>query len=364
MKEIHILGAGVSGLTAAITLLKKGKRVVIHEKRNNIGGSFSKTIHGMLNYNNIFCDDILEFMKKEIGLNLYKSYYPINTLRRYSPSGFNYITRTKKNPIIYDFIRGNSTNSLENELLFQAIELGVEVEYNSKRKEINSDIITTGAQFCDFKGYGIHYLNMNLDKSDEVKVFFNDNFTPKGYGYILPFDDNSATIAIFIPKVFATKSLIDYYIKFQNYLSENYSLNLDGKAVSEDSGIGYYNLYKSYKKGGLLYSGVRAGLMTADYGFGMKEAIISGYLAGLSIALNKDYNKLIRSYLLPEIADSIIKRWNLDRMNNDDYDSLIKNKQGKVSIKKNKYDPSKIAIISKLLIAYLLNIKRTIKYEL
>ena len=50
MKEIKILGAGLSGLTAAINLAKEGYRVDVYEKNKDVGMRFHGDIQGLENW--------------------------------------------------------------------------------------------------------------------------------------------------------------------------------------------------------------------------------------------------------------------------------------------------------------------------
>jgi len=155
--EIHILGAGIGGLTAAITLAKSGRKAIIYERKKKLGGFFTETVHGMMNYGHYFREDVIHFLKNEIGLDIRKSFYPIYRLKRYSPSGKNFFVKNNGKPIIYNFLRGEAENSLEKELFNQAINLGVKIYFNILKKPSDIDIIATGPSYSDFLGYGIHY---------------------------------------------------------------------------------------------------------------------------------------------------------------------------------------------------------------
>ena len=50
MDTIHISGAGPAGLAAAITLAHAGRRVVVHEARNEVGARFGRDLQGLENW--------------------------------------------------------------------------------------------------------------------------------------------------------------------------------------------------------------------------------------------------------------------------------------------------------------------------
>lgn len=50
MKSIKILGAGISGLTAAINLAKAGYKVDVFEKNKDVGVRFGGDLQGLENW--------------------------------------------------------------------------------------------------------------------------------------------------------------------------------------------------------------------------------------------------------------------------------------------------------------------------
>lgn len=359
---VKILGAGICGLTAAIVLKKAGIDVVIYEKRHHIGSSFKSTVHGMLNYNNFFNGDIVDFLCNQVELELENSFTPIKSLKRYSREYSN-VSILDNKPVIYNFLRGTDKNSLDSELLRQAISLGIEIQFGSNIPEESCDVIASGFKYVDFKGYGVTYTDIKLDNLSEVKVFFDNDFAPGGYGYILPFNGNKTTIAIFTRKHLSKLPLDIYFERFLDILKDKEVVSGGNNIDSIDSGVGGFNLHLSYIRDGKIYAGVRAGLMTADYGFAMKESILSGYLAALSIIHRKNYNTLLRESLLPYLAKSIIKRSQMDRFDNSDYDRLLRESNNKVIVVKNK-TYNKLGRYFILFIAYIYTVKKRLNNRL
>src|SRR3989344_2958158 len=293
MKNFNILGAGLGGLTSSITLAKNGYKVTVFEKKDKIGGNFKKTVHSVKNYSNWFKTDLINYLKNKIGLRLVKCYHPIKVFRKFAPSGIDYAETLNNNePILYNFLRGIDSDSLESELYLQAKNLGVNFEFNSNQNPENCQIIATGSKYLDFKGFGYHYKNSSTSL-DEVKVFFNNDFAPKGYAYIVPFRDGSTTVAIFTVAKFSSNPMTYYFKKFFEYLKK-FEIFFE-HPISVESGIGSYNLYTSFIKNNKLYIGNAAGLMTADYGFALLNAINSGYFAAQSTINNEDYNLKIKT---------------------------------------------------------------------
>jgi flavin-dependent dehydrogenase len=67
MERIRILGAGVSGLTAAIMLSKAGREVEVYEKKRDVGMRFHGDLEGLENWSEK--KDVLEEIR-EMGLDL------------------------------------------------------------------------------------------------------------------------------------------------------------------------------------------------------------------------------------------------------------------------------------------------------
>ncbi len=63
MKKIKILGAGLSGLTAAINLAKSGYTVDIYEKNKDVGMRFNGDIQGLENWSDK--KDIIKELKEQ-----------------------------------------------------------------------------------------------------------------------------------------------------------------------------------------------------------------------------------------------------------------------------------------------------------
>lgn len=61
MKTIKILGAGVSGLTAAINLAKAGYKVEVYERNKDVGMRFGGDLQGLENWSDR--EDVLESLK-------------------------------------------------------------------------------------------------------------------------------------------------------------------------------------------------------------------------------------------------------------------------------------------------------------
>ena len=62
MKRINILGAGISGLTAAINLSKNGYETVVYERNSDVGLRFHGDIQGLENWSEK--QDVIKDLKR------------------------------------------------------------------------------------------------------------------------------------------------------------------------------------------------------------------------------------------------------------------------------------------------------------
>ena len=105
--------------------------------------------------------------------------------------------------------------------------------------------------------------------------------------------------------------------------------------------------------------------MTADYGFALLNAINSGYFAAQSTINNEDYNLKIKTYLLPELTRSIIKRNLINKFSNEDFEKKIVNKiKNKIKVRNFITNTSRIYNLLNLIFAKILMFTKIRKYPL
>jgi flavin-dependent dehydrogenase len=186
---IKILGAGISGLTAAINLAKAGEGVMVYEKCPYVGGKINPNLQVFENW--VTTEDVLEKLN-EIGIRINFS-VPFRKIVVWSPGLKNkaeIIGDTK--PVCYGVIRGGK-RSFEFELAKQAKKCGAKIVTNFKRK-VKPNIDASGSKRADGIAYGKVFKG-KFD-SNELIGFFDYRYAPKGYLYIFPHSRRIATIGI------------------------------------------------------------------------------------------------------------------------------------------------------------------------
>jgi flavin-dependent dehydrogenase len=316
MEKIEISGGGIAGLTAAITLAKAGKKVVVYEREKDIGK------HTKINYQ-AFSNkdgDALEIIKNQLNIDINFKAHPTYKVTYIGPHEEAFIQ--SKKPSFYVIQRGGK-KSVEYGLKKQAEKEGVDIQYG-KNKE--GRIIATGKGRLGSpigSAFGGRYENLNLPK-DMVVVILDERVAPNGYFYILPHGDtNTYTLAscghnpnpIVYKKAFE-KALLKN-TKISNYLK-------DAVLLDKFAGIAWAGFPWSVEKNGKLYVGEAGGFQDRVAGFGMMYAFWTGYLAAKAIIDKKSYNWLWRKKFWLQLMNEFLRGWIFRNCGSWKYDLIVK----------------------------------------
>jgi len=309
-EPVKILGAGLSGLSAAITLARNGLNIEVFEKSSHAGGRFKRDFQVLRNFGNLGIDPIMEF--KKFGIFL-KPYMKLMKIIRYSKShSFEINSDTK--PIYYSVIRGESKNSIDSQLEVNALNLGVNINFNTKSTADKINIVATGPLRADSLAFGEIYEDTNID--DTGHVFLDKKYSPNGYLYVLPGEKNGEAEVVntaFDPSI----NIQNLKLLYNRALQENGILKDLLKGATRKSvlgGRGCCNLLDEPFHNNRYYVGEAAGLQDVTAGFGIRYAVISGYLAAQSILTGKDYNQLV--------ADEFKSQLEFERKRSENYKKL------------------------------------------
>lgn len=328
-KSISILGAGISGLTAAICLASSGRRIVIYEKEENVGLNNINIIQAYKNYDHDSVDALNLF--QGIGLEI-KPYHKIYKVVKYNREN---TKREVKNdtPIYYLFLRGLGKKeefSLEWQLKAQAEKLGV--MFRSSETIKDADIIATGTTEPNIFSYGGIFKDVNIE--DAIYILYDFKYAPKGYVYILPYKDNRA----FIANVCFDNNKIDQLkLLYDKLLKENKVINdliKDSELLELKYGIGGYhqNLLNNEVKN-QYFIGEAGGFIDPARGFGLRYAFLSGYLVAKAITENLDFKKLWQKRFGNELINGYKRRKIFNKLNDEELSKLIEKMEAKSTLK-------------------------------
>lgn len=324
---IRILGAGISGLSAATLLAKEGYPVKVYEKEDHIGGRQEKNLCALRNYKG---EDTLKEVDG-LGLELTPT-HEIDNVVKVSPNAEH---RIEGRGLYYVVARGRDPESIENQLYSLAKDAGAEFVFgNMDVVYPDIDIVSVGSTWVRRNIYaaGHRYLHANVE-SKTMYLFYDNNVSPQGYLCLIP--DGESTLALSVS--FDARKFTLLRPQLDKLLQENQRIKelLSGGTLEEAvDGYGYYskNPIEHSIDDGKLFVGEAAGFLDASRGFGVRYAIITGALAARSIIDGSDYASLLRERFGNEFDKNLRKRAALDGLSNDDYDQILRGLGEKKSI--------------------------------
>ena len=296
---IKILGAGLSGLCAAINLAKEGKEVEIFEKKSDVGEHIRPNYQGLLKTRG----DPLGYLKK---YNLEPKFDLFRLNSAFLCTKTRDINVKLKEPI--DFVLRGGRTSLEYGLFEQAESMDITIHFNKKMNESDMDIVATGHNRCDMLAFGGVYEDLDFPE-DKFLYMHDDRYSPIGwYLYVTPLPDKTYKIVNCTsqPHVKKTKKLFYKAISERKILKDIVG---DRKPIETFGGFGGCDFPKSAKKGRTLYVGEAAGFQDPFRGFGMNYALESGYLAAIAILKGKDYDRMWKEQFKSRIKTDLFRRY-------------------------------------------------------
>jgi flavin-dependent dehydrogenase len=293
---IVIAGAGPSGLSAAITLARAGRRVEVHEAKRDVGTRFIGDLQIIEGASE--AEPVPEFLDR-IGIARNFYFRPVSWATFYDHRRHGRKIESKQ-PYGFFIRRGAEENTLDRGLLAQAIALGVHVKFNSRIA--NADIIATGPAAPDGLAREMTWRSGDAERID---VYFNHLLSPGGYSYLFILDG----IATFGCAIVADFKKIDEY--FAHSLAE--AQKIRAFEVPGDARVGYsymnFHLKEHATSNGTRFVGEAAGFQDYLFGLGIRYALTSGWLAARSIIEGRDFDELWRAELGAKQETSLVNRF-------------------------------------------------------
>ena len=304
-KEVKILGAGLSGLTAGITLAREGYDVKIFEKNSGIGGRFNGDFEGIQNWTDE--RDILDIFQ-EMGLETDFYSKPFSELE-VGDGREEWVEKGFEETLFYLVKRGNFEGSIDRSLKRQAEREGVEIIFGQERNEAEVDIVSTGPDpehlFAAAKG-----IRFKTDMKDIAVGVVNDSMGYKGYAYLLVSDGKGCMCSVALGE---TERLEENFENARKLFQDRYDLEIEDP--EQVGGVGNFQRNpKLEEENGKLFTGEAAGIQDFLWGFGMDKAIKSGYMAAKSIIEDKDYREMVGEEIIPQMRSSVVNRFMWEKM--------------------------------------------------
>ena len=312
METINILGAGPAGLTAAITLARAGRSVIVYERAADVGVRHDGDLEAIENWT---ADDDMRTEFERWGLEVNFRCVPICTGTWFGPGFRQRVRLQDSQPLIYLVQRGAQPNSLDRGLLAQAQAVGVQVAFGRPSTPAAVDIVASG--YTRPRAYGVGY-TFKTSAPNGAYVCYDNALTPKSYSYLAVCEGYGTLVACglvpqrglkaVLPRVIAGfRSRIEFDMIEPNYFAACVGLGLPQTA----------------KRAGKLYIGEAAGFQDVFAGFGIRMAMSTGYLAAQSILTGQDYDQLWRTRYGSLMKAAAVNRWLQEAAGNRGYDALL-----------------------------------------
>jgi flavin-dependent dehydrogenase len=302
---IKILGAGPAGLTSAIVLAKSGRQVIVHEKQNDVGVRFNDDFQGLENWS-VTTDTLDEIA--DMGIQIAPCCHPFFEAVAYNPR---FVPKkvSSATPMFYLVKRGRGDDTLDTTLKRQALEAGAELRFANHADPQDVDIIATGPRGAHVIAAGMTF---KTKSSDGAYIALNNDLAPKGYAYLLIVDGQATLATVLFERFSDAKQCLQLtFDKFSQLLSFD--------VMNEPrrwGGYGSFKIPKSAVQDGQLYVGEAAGFQDFLFGFGIRYAMVSGFLAARSILEGEDYDKLWQTRQRRFLKASLSNRLLYSRLGN------------------------------------------------
>ena len=302
-EEVHILGAGLSGLAAATILAKSDREVHVYEVRHDSGARFDGDFQGIENWTSEmdFFDELEEW-----GLNSkeFKS-DSFGIVDLIHPDDV--ITKPETDGVAFRVVeRGTADHTIDQGFKRMAIESGVKIHYGVRKSPEECDIVAAGPKESSAVAFGEIF---ETSHQNLVAFQLNDKLAPGAYSYMIIIDGIGLICTCLWRK---QKKSGRYLNETIAWYERNYEL--DRKPIKRVGGKGDFGVPTKYVSDGRYYVGEAGGLQDFMWGFGMRYAITSGVLAAKSILGECDYEREVRNRLLPLVKASAINRFLLNRV--------------------------------------------------
>lgn len=310
-QPISIAGAGPAGLTAAITLARAGHRVVVHECRPDVGMRFCDDYQALENWTSE--ENVLDTIRR---LGIQPDFYcrPITSLSSYGPRSSAHVTFAE--PHAYLIRRGAKPGSLDSALKRQALDLGVDIRFESVLTEVETDIVAIGPRQACAIAAGCVF---DTDMREQAAVLLDERLAPKGYAYLLAAEGRGTLATVLYDQFSAAKTCLERTTRRVQDL-----VGLTMRNVQPFGGYGTFDQTRPLVSDRRRYVGEAAGLQDYLFGFGIRQAMVSGSLAARSIIDGSPYDRLCRTALGRQLRTSLINRYWYEFMGQPGYDLLVR----------------------------------------
>ena len=314
MRPVTILGAGPAGLTAAITLAKAGWPVTVYERRATVGHHGNGDLQGLENWAD--ADDALALFRA-CGLAINFAATPFRELTVLAGRDNEHLFQCER-PAFYLVRRGKEPGCLDHGLAEQALASGVVIRCNETVAPAAADILATGTLHRHHFAVAMGE-TFRTDHADLACGLLDDEAAAKGYAYLLVAGGHGCLCTVFFDHF--DQLAAGYEVSRQRLLAR---FPLSMKAPRPFGGVGGFLLENCFVEEGRRRVGEAAGLQDLLWGFGIKSAVASGYLAAQSLIDNTDYAVAAQARFAGRQQASLVNRYLWERFAGADYAAFLR----------------------------------------
>lgn len=304
MVPIRILGAGPSGLAAAITLARAGRPVEVFERRDDCGSRFGGDLQGLESFSEGV--DVLEELR---AAGIATDFTHRGFSEGWQFNGRRADRHTFRAPAFYVVRRGTMADSIDQSLKRQALEAGVVLHFGRSLDPASADIIATGPR--SRRPYAIcRGIVFKTDAPDIAVALLDDRAGFKGYSYLLVSNGEGCLCT----------SLWSDFGRVHECLAvaRRQLLARWPVRVEEERSVGgmvHFSGRPQWRDGGRLVVGEAAGLQDFLWAFGLRAALRSGVLAGQSLVHGADFHRSADDCFENFIKGGVVNRflWEVGR---------------------------------------------------
>lgn len=267
-RALRIQGAGPAGLCAAIVLARAGRAVEVHERQHAVAHRFSGDLHGVENWSEAQdCVTELHALGIETSFDFESKHsFDIGNGRHFRRLSF-------ERPLFYLVRRGVDVGCLDSGLAHQATALGVQIHYASPLLDVHADVVASGPHANDVFAYEKGLL-FDTDAPDLAAALVHPQAGGDGYAYLLIRRGTGVLCTVAFKRADGIARALDVA---QEMFQRRYHFSIE--SPRSIGGVGACSLQRFASRDGVLRVGEAAGLQDLLFGFGIRNAMVSGALA-------------------------------------------------------------------------------------
>ncbi len=301
---VKITGAGLSGLAAATVLAKAGVEVHVHDVREDSGKRFDGDFQALENWS-MDVDFFDQLKSWGFDPSEFKA-TEFSEVDLVHPD--DEISKTYSPKVAYRIVeRGTSEHTIDQGFKRMAIAAGANLHYKSRVKEEDCQIIACGPKGTSAVAYGEIFKTKH---PNHIAFQLNDKLAPGAYSYLIIIDGVGLICTCLWRKQKGTDRFLNETIAWY----QKHYPDIDMEPIKRVGGKGDFTINKRYFQDERYYVGESGGLQDFMWGFGMRMAVWSGYLAAQDILGNCNYEKEVRKQLMPYVRTSVANRFLMNRV--------------------------------------------------